>query len=69
MSVRRDNLNSFLQFFVFVLIIFIVEIVGAILVFVYFPEVETYALKSISAYNSSTIVRQGWDTFQANVRL
>lgn len=59
------------MFFVFVLIIFIVEIVGGILVFVYLPQVENIAISSISAYNGSAadsvLITQGWNTVQATV--
>lgn len=48
------------------------EIVGGILVFVYYPKVEKIAIDSISLYNGTSanaiLITQGWDTVQATVR-
>lgn len=67
----KENRCLLGTFFVIVLILFIAEVVGGILVFVYYPQVETAAMESQSKYSGSgtddELVKQGWDTFQATV--
>ncbi|XP_077966920.1 tetraspanin-18-like [Styela clava] len=67
----KENLCFLAIFFIFVLIIFIVEIAGAMLMFMYFGEVESAVLDSISSYGDGTskgnVIKQGWDTLQGTV--
>jgi len=46
------------------------EIVGGILIFVFYPRVQTAILDSINKYdekNQDNVVTIGWNTFQATV--
>jgi len=55
-----------------VLLIFIIEIVGAILAFVYYPQVEEAIINSMSDYNPSNEtdpITAAWDTLQLLVSM
>nr|XP_002121375.1 tetraspanin-9 [Ciona intestinalis] len=53
-------------FFTIVLVIFIAEIVGAILIYVYYPKAKDLALQSMQNYNTTT--KQPWDILQTTFK-
>ena len=64
-------ITDLLQFFGLVLVIFIVQIVGGILAFVYYPSVEEGIVASISQYGGSSeeaqAITAAWNTVQEAV--
>ncbi|CAK8672190.1 tetraspanin-18-like [Clavelina lepadiformis] len=66
----KENRCLLGTFFAIVLIIFIVEIVGAILAFVFYPDVSRLAKNTLNEYNENIQdngITQGWNTLQSVV--
>lgn len=47
--------------------LFLMQIIGSVLVFVYYPIAKDEAQLSIRNYSTSPVVAGGWDTFQGVV--
>lgn len=62
---------GFVQFFFCVLLIFIIEVVGGVLAFVFYPDAEQVAIDSMSKYNEDSpqgnSIKTGWDALQEGV--
>eukprot|EP00096_Caligus_rogercresseyi_P006088 TRINITY_DN22262_c0_g1_i1.p1 TRINITY_DN22262_c0_g1~~TRINITY_DN22262_c0_g1_i1.p1 ORF type:complete len:244 (-),score=-26.16 TRINITY_DN22262_c0_g1_i1:70-801(-) len=64
----KENKCLLGTYFAIVLIIFIVEIIGGILAFVYFPQVESYVVNSMNDYvesSNTSVVTASWNTLQS----
>ena len=73
----KSGICSFavLQFFAIVLIIFIVEIVGGVLAFVYLPQARMLVSSTVVLYDPfndtdarAVLITQAWDAIQPVVR-
>ncbi|XP_078492815.1 tetraspanin-18B [Ciona intestinalis] len=64
----KENKFMLGAFFVMVLIIFILEIIGGVLAFVYYPKAKQAAIDSMKLYDDATpegnTVKAAWDAFQ-----
>lgn len=65
----KANACMLTTFFILLLIVFLAEIVGAILVFVYSSQITTEITNSMNAYNatSNTDITKAWDAVQTVV--
>jgi len=54
-------------FFLVVLILFVVELAAIILAFVNESKLEEVVLKSMEAYGSNEVIKDGWDTLQSGM--
>lgn len=64
----KENRCMLATFFALILILFIIEIVGGVLAFVFYPRAKEAALSSMNRYNGGTeedqIITAGWQLLQ-----
>nr|CAB3267303.1 tetraspanin-18 [Phallusia mammillata] len=64
----KENKCMLATFFALILVIFVLEIVGGVLAFVYYPNAKTAALDSMKIYNENTeagkTAKAAWDNFE-----